>query len=154
MEVKELKELVEKIVKEACQLKNRYTQEVNSKVNYACLFAQSQNEYNEFYNCAQILGKVVKETPTGPLFQIFPLSTETGDLQLLKVRRPDPTRTELGDADFTVENYEEFKRQVQNKKGFKVIVRPNMEMIELMEDGCTVRAYFSNPPLDEQLGIK
>ena len=39
------------------------------------------------------------------------------------------------------------------KEGFKLIERPSMEMIELMEDGADVRVYFSNPPLDKQLGL-
>jgi hypothetical protein len=33
------------------------------------------------------------------------------------------------------------------------MVRPDFEMIELIEKECPVRAYFSNPPLNEQLGI-
>jgi hypothetical protein len=40
-----------------------------------------------------------------------------------------------------------------NQEGFLLIEREDFEMIELMENNCSVRAYFSYPPLDEQLGI-
>ena len=37
------------------------------------------------------------------------------------------------------------------KPGFKLIERSYMEMIELMEIGESVRVYFSDPPVDQQL---
>jgi hypothetical protein len=97
---------------------------------------------------------VVEETSTGPLFHIQPLNTIAGKLRLLKIRKPDTTRLELGDADFTVSNYPEFKKKYLSQKGFSLIVRKNFEMIELVDPKFSVRAYFSNPPLDKQLGIK
>lgn len=102
----------------------------------------------------QNIGNVIKETPTGPLFHITPLNTVAGKLQLLKIRKPDATRPELGDADFTVTNYAEFKKKCLSQRGFKLIVRENFEMIELVDPQFNVRAYFSNPPLNEQLKIE
>ncbi len=98
------------------------------------------------------MGVVVKPTSTGPLFRIKPLKTVSGDLRLLKIRLPDPTRPELGDADFTVRDFSTFKKSHLSRKGFRPIPR-DFEMIELMEPGSDVRTYFSNPPLDEQLGL-
>jgi len=37
-------------------------------------------------------------------------------------------------------------------KILEIIEREEMEMIELMDPAFDVRAYFSHPPLDEQLG--
>jgi len=73
---------------------------------------------------------------------------------LLKIRKPDPTRPELGDADFTVENYPEFKQRHLSKTGFSLIQkRKDFEMLELADPKFHVRAYFSNPPLDKQLKV-
>ena len=122
-------------------------------MNYACIFSQSNEEYNGLVKSARMIGSVIKETPTGPLFRISPLETVSGVLKLLKIRIPDDTRPEMGDADFTVQNFPEFKKKYLPKKGFKLIKRGNFEMIELADTGFDVRAYFSNPPLDEQLRI-
>jgi hypothetical protein len=40
-----------------------------------------------------------------------------------------------------------------SKEGFKLIEREDFEMIELMDSEFNVRAYFSNPPLDERLKV-
>ncbi len=102
---------------------------------------------------AKKIGKIIKETPTGPLFLIGPLETVSGPLKLLKIRKYDPTRPELGDADFTISNFQEFEKKYLSKPNFKLIRRPNFYMIELMDPEFNVRAYFSNPPLDKQLNI-
>ena len=153
MDTVALTQLVEEIVKKANNLKNKHTSEKNAPVNYACIFAQSKEQYNNLTMVAKEIGSVIKETPTGPLFHIQLLKTVSGNLKLLKIRKPDPTRPELGDADFTVENYPEFKNKCLSKTGFKLIPRENFEMIELVDSKFNVRAYFSNPPLDKQLGI-
>lgn len=153
MNTESLKSLVRKIVEDASRLKDAHTTERNAPVNYAAIFSHNQEECDELLTVARTIGKVVKETPTGPLFQIDPLDTVAGTLQLLKIRKPDPTRLEHGDADFTVSDYLTFKSTFLVKPGFKLIQRPNMEMIELMDPAFDVRAYFSRPPLDQQLGI-
>ncbi len=149
-----LKQLVEEIVKKADDLKNKHTSEKNAPVNYACIFAQNTEQYSTLLVVAKELGKVIMETPMGPVYHIRPLKTVAGNLQLLKIRKPDKTRPELGDADFTVENYPEFKKKHFKKLGFKLIQkREDFEMIELVDPESDVRAYFSNPPLDKQLRV-
>lgn len=151
--LEEFKAFIRLIVQKANELKNKHVEEKDVPVNYACIFSQNSKDYASYLELAQKMGKIVKETKSGPLFQITPLITTAGNLQLLKIRLPDPTRTELGDADFTLSNYEDFKKQNITKNGYTLIKRKHMEMIELMEDSADVRVYFSHPPLDQQLGI-
>ena len=153
MKAVELEALIKEIVRQAKELKDKYTQEQTALVNYSAIFSHSQSEYNELIEAASKIGKVVDNTPTGPLFQIKPIDTISGKLKLLKIRIPDQTRPERGDADFTVPNYEAFKAIYLTKPEFKLLERKNFEMIELSASGFKVRAYFSNPPLDKQLGI-
>jgi hypothetical protein len=152
MNTDELKLLVKNIVKEACELKNKHTSLLNASVNYACIFSQSDEEYRILFNVTNKIGKIIKNTPTGPIFKIKPLNTVSGKLLLLKVRFSDSTRKERGDADFTVP-YLNFKGKYLDKRGFKLIERENFEMIELTDKEFNVRVYFSNPPLDEQFKI-
>lgn len=154
MEIEEFKRFIQGIVEESTTLKNKHTDETNAVVNYACIFCQSEQEFKEYNNLAKEFGEIVKETSTGPLFKISPLDTISGKLQLLKIRSPDETRTEKGDADFTVSDYNSFKEKYLQKEGFSLIKREEFEMIELVDSKFDVRTYFSNPPLDEQLGIK
>ena len=151
MNINELKQFVQEIVEKANALKNKHISEENALVNYACIFCQNKEQYNELIELTKTMGKIIKETPTGPLFQIEPLSTVAGEIKLLKIRKPNPTRKELGDADFTVSNYYEFKEKHLSQEGFKLIEREDFEMIELIDPEFNVRVYFSNPPLDKQL---
>lgn len=153
MTIEELKKLVCDLVVNAKELVHNYTEFDDSPINYACIFCQSDSEYNEFSKAANSIGKVIEETPSGPLYQIEQLETVSGKLQLLKIRKPDTTRTERGDADFTVFDFELFRSMYLHRPEFKLIQKPTFEMIELMAPGYNVRAYFSNPPLDKQLGL-
>jgi hypothetical protein len=121
MNINELRQFVKEIVKKANDLKNKHTSEEKAPVNYACIFCQTEEQYNELKELVKTMGKIIKQTPTGPLFRIPQLDTVAGKLQLLKIRRPDITRTELGDADFTVSDYSEFKKKYLSQKGFQLL---------------------------------
>lgn len=152
--MEDFKQLIQDIVRKSCELKNKHTMEKNAQVNYAAVFSQDEKEYNEFYELAKQIGKVIQNTPTGDLFKIDAVDTVSGKLQLLKIRKPDATRPERGDADFTVTDYPTFKSTYLVRPGFKLIERTDFEMIELTDSTFNVRAYFSNLPLDKQLGLK
>jgi hypothetical protein len=153
MGTEKLKEIIRKIVQQATELKNKHTTAKDTPVNYACIFSQSKQEYDELLEAAHKIGKSIKKTPTGFLFKIEPIQTSEGVLKLLKIRLPDKTRPQLGDADFTIDNFSEFEKKYLSQKGFKLIPKENFYMIELMDPQFNVRTYFSNPPLDKQLGI-
>jgi hypothetical protein len=155
MNPEDMKIKVKIIVEKAAALKDKHIDDKNTPVNYACIFSQSKVEYDELLEAARKIGKAVEEMPSGILFQIEPLQTASGILKLLKIRIPDPTRPEMGDADFTVPDYPEFKRRYLHKAGWKLIKkREDFEMLELMDPDFDVRAYFSDPPLDKQLNIR
>ena len=154
MIAKELEKTAQDIVAASKCLSETYTQERNIPVNYVCVFAHSDVEYTELIECAKKMGNVAKETATGPVFLISPISTVSGTLRILKIRRPDPKRPERGDADFTLSNYPQFKEKYLEQEGFSVIVRPNMEMMELLNPCYNVLVYYSFPTLAEVLRIK
>ena len=154
MTLEDLKTIAQNIVAQACVLSNKHTSELNAPVNYACIFTQSDSEYEEMLSLARQLGNVADETAMGPVFSIVPFPTEAGELRLLKIRRPDPKRPERGDADFTVSDYFKFKEAHLTKPGFSLIERKNMEMIELIDPSFSVLAYYSHPTLAEVLKLQ
>jgi len=157
----ELKNIIQSIVSRAKKLKDKYLVGDNSKVNYVAIFSQSDNEYKNLLEAIKEIGGVAVDTSslegfkieTGPLFNIVPLDTVAGSLKLVKIRKPDKTRTERGDADFTVGNYDKFKKEFLGKEGFNLIKRGDFEMIEIVDPEFKVRVYFSNSPLDKQLKV-
>jgi hypothetical protein len=153
MDSSDLVKKVQGIVSQATLLKNKHTSELKAPVNYACIFSQDKLEFDSLKKIALTLGRVVEETRSGPLYLITPIDTVSGKLKLLKIRKPDITRPEEGDADFTVSDYAAFKYNYITKKGFKLIPREGWEMIELMDSAFRVRAYFSSEPLDKQIGV-
>jgi len=153
MTIDDLKKLIQEIVAEARGLCAAHTSEMNAAVNYACVFAQSEAEYEKLVNLARQMGPMVQNTPMGPVFHIDPLLTAAGNLELLKIRRPDSKRKEKGDADFTVTDYQSFKKTYLGRPGFGIIMRPEMEMIELIDPAYNVLAYFSHPTLANILKI-
>lgn len=154
MNINDVYDLVKDIVNKSNILKNKYTDEINAKVNYACIFCKDEDEFNNYIAILkEDNNDIIEDTYSGPLFRLKDLETVAGMLKLLKVRRYDDKHLDLGDADFTVNNYEKFKDKYIDKPNFKLISGDGYEMLELMEEGNEVRMYFSNPPLDEELGI-
>ncbi|HWQ60240.1 MAG TPA: hypothetical protein VN420_03760 [Candidatus Fimivivens sp.] len=149
-----LKTLVQDIVEAAVRLKDAKTDTRGVAVGYACIFPRNEGEYRELRQVVETVGKETKTTPTGSVYLIPTLETVAGPIRVLKVRIPDVTRPERGDADFNLADYEEFKRAVLGKPGFTLIPRGDFEMIELMDPDADVRVYFSNPPVERQLGLQ
>ncbi len=153
MTKKVLQKIIQSIVSKAKELKDKHIERDNSIVNYAAIFSQDDNEYEDLIEAVKEIGEVILDTKTGPLFKINSLNTVAGSLRLVKIRKPDKSRPERGDADFTIDDYDKFKKEFLDKEGFKLIKRENFEMIELMDSKFNIRAYFSNPPLDKQLKV-
>lgn len=154
MTVKELKKLVQDIVASSKCLSETFTTEKNVPVNYVCVFTHTDEEFTDLIDCSKEMGEIAHETATGPIFLISPISTVAGTLRILKIRKPDPKRPERGDADFTLPDYPSFKEKYSGQIGFNVIVRPEMEMMELLNPCYNVLVYYSYPTLAEVLKIK
>ena len=155
MNINNLYDLVKDIVKKANELKNKYTKETEAKVNYACIFCKNEEEFNNYIELLKNSGSIIiRDTYSGPLFKLDGINTVSGRLKLLKIRKYDEKHNDLGDADFTVSDYNVFKKKYINNSNFKLINGNGYEMIELTEDNYDVRCYFSNIPIDIELGIK
>ena len=135
-------------------MKDKYTDQKDATVSYVAIFCQNNEEYEEFTKLVKTFSSVINETPTGLHYKIEPLKTIAGKLKIVKIRKPQKSRPERGDADYNVNNYIEFKKKHLQLKGFKLIERKDHEMIELMEFGADTRVYFSNPHVDKLLGVE
>lgn len=153
--MKNINEIIKYIVSETLKLNSLYLPNEQVCINYSAIFCQNDEEFDAFNAEAMLLGIVIEDTPTGPLYKfINPLKTSAGPLWLLKIRKPDLTRPQRGDADFTLKDYASFKNAyLPDSLHFSLIKRKDFEMIELKDIHFDVLSYFSNPPLTEQYNI-
>ena len=149
-----LESTVSAIVKQANELRLRHSLGYPARVSYCAIFCQNAEQFTSMNSQASSIGALANDTSTGPVYVVPPIETVMGPLRIVKVRKPDPTRPERGDADFAVEDYEAFKAANIGRPGFSLIERGHYEMIELMDRDFDVRAYFSHPPVEEHPGIK
>lgn len=154
--MKTVEEIIEYIVPKTLELNKLYLPDEQVHINYSAIFCQSEEEFEILNATAALLGAVVENTPTGPLYKFTkPLKTIAGPLWLLKVRKPDVTRPQRGDADFTLLDYPSFKKEhLADSQHFSLIERAGFEMMELRDQKYNVLSYFSNPPLTIQYGIE
>lgn len=152
MTTDDFNKIIQYIIERCADLKNKYVNE-DIKVDYICIFSQSQDEYSKLLKHASSLGEIIDNTNTGPVFKFnsYP-STILGNPKVLKIRIPDKTRPQRGDVDFTT-NYAEFKSKYLDNKRFKLIKREKFEMIELRDEKFDVLVYFSSIPPSKILGI-
>ncbi|NMC35560.1 hypothetical protein GYA49_00795 [Candidatus Beckwithbacteria bacterium] len=142
------------IVQHSNELKNHFTSVSSAPIEFACIFCQTDEEYQNYTQEIKLLGKIVETTPTGYTYLLQkPISTVAGFLRLIKIRKPDPNRPERGDADFNT-NYSEFKKRYKHISGFELVKRNSFEMLRLSSPDFDVMACFSNIPKSKSLGIK
>lgn len=150
--MEELSKIIGYVVQNCVRLKNKYVNE-SMDVDYICIFSQNQEEYDRLQKLASELGPIADKTKSGPVFKFNnPPQTIAGKPKLLKIRIPDATRPQRGDADFSTD-YENFKKKYLNSRGFSLIVRPKFEMLELRDDNFDVLVYFSSIPQSKLLGV-
>ncbi|HVW71969.1 MAG TPA: hypothetical protein VHB93_02335 [Candidatus Paceibacterota bacterium] len=123
--------------------------EAPAMLDYVAIFSKDQAEFDELLACVQKLGQEVDHgtQKTGHTFKLSePMRTPIGELSLLKIRKPDPTRPQRGAPDFVVNNYEAFKKTYLPTSGdFTLMFHPHAEMVELK--GNDVLVYIKEQHL-------
>jgi len=142
------------VVSRSTELKNKFTNVSTVPVEFACIFCQDEEEYKQFTNSIDTLGKIIERTQNGFTYLLDkPIKTIAGPLRLVKIRKQDIQRTERGDADFNTD-YKNFKKKYQDNPKFELIKRGTFEMLRLSSPNSDVMACFSNIPKSNNLGIK
>jgi len=153
MSKNELEKIVEYIVAQGLAAIANNTEEQQATLDYVAIFSKDENEFNELMQVAETLGEEVdKETiKTGRTFLLDDVFvTPAGNLLLLKIRKPDPTRLQRGAPDFKVPDYQSFKEKYIKKSGnFTLMLKTGYEMIEIK--GVDVLVYIPSKPLGDRL---
>jgi hypothetical protein len=148
-----LEQQIQDIAAAARELMDRSTGGVAASASYVCIVCQNDGQFADVCEAASKRGAVIMSTPSGPIFEIAPLPSAAGEVRILKVRRFDSARPEVGDADFDLSDYAEFKRTHLGRPGFTLVPGDGHERIKLAEIGTDVHVFFSSPTISQQFGI-
>lgn len=77
-------------------------------ISYLTIFSHNTHEYERFIEWAKELGQK-SEANNGLRFLLYsPIQTRVGVVEHIRIRKPDVYRSQLGCADFEVEDYDAF----------------------------------------------
>ncbi len=117
--------------------------DLTGKVNYASIFAHSQEEFVRFTKEIEANGAVYDVQSTGNYYLLNkPFTTRAGTVSICRVRTFDTDHAERGYLDFEVVNYKKFKTKYLQQPHFLLMKLPHVEIVELRVPGYNVRAYF------------
>lgn len=152
MTKQDLEKIVNYIVNQGLKAISDNTNETDLLIDYMGIFAEDDTEFLEIKRLLNTLGKLGDKTATksGSTFLLdVPFETPAGPLKVLKIRKPDSTRSQRGAPDFRVKNYPEFKEKyflTEKNSNFSLMIREKYEMLELK--GVDVLVYFPNKHFD------
>ncbi len=134
---------IEQIILEILKLKRICYPNFNFKINYLTIFSESKDD---FKNLEKELRKIGKEEIANNGFKYLlkkPINYKKETISLIRVRKPDIHRKELGCADLIYKSLDYPQlRKIALDKGYDLIVRKDYEMIELSDFNINVYAYL------------
>lgn len=149
MKAQELEQIAQTVANKVGQFVER-TLGRKLEIRYLTIFAHTPGEYAQLIETARELGKG-SEANNGEKFELAkPLQTEYGNVRMLRIRTPDVYRSQLGCADFSVEDYEAFKAEElpRHPDSMRLIERSQYEMIEFFSyEPNDVLAYVVSKPI-------
>lgn len=118
-------------------------EDLTGKVNYASIFAHSDEEFVEFTKDIEANGTIFNKQPSGSYYLLnTPIDTDFGEITICRVRSYDDEHLERGYLVFETVDYTEFKKKYLPKPYFHLMELPHVELVELHAPNHTVRAYF------------
>lgn len=139
----DINQRVANIVAAVLQLKSMIYPTFSLKISYLTLFAQSHTDYENLVRELTSQGNK-SEANNGCKFDLSQPITVSGEcINLIRIRKHDVHRPELGCADFSyLENDYSNLRNIAIERGLDIIIRKGYEMIELSTFDIPAYAYL------------
>lgn len=139
-----LQKTFESIVTEAVKMvaSNIDNHYLTGRFNYASIYAQSDDEYNQISKELSENGDIELERESGNYFKLHnPLLMMNNKITVCRIRKFDKDHPERGYLDFEVNDYAKFKEKYVTNANFSLL-NEGEEMLELKDQRFNVRAYF------------
>ena len=114
-------------------------------IGYITIFAQNKSDYDSLRSVLSTYGNE-SEANNGYKYTLHKkLKIKDTDLEVVRIRKPDIHRTELGccDLTFNASDYEYYRAKAL-EIGLDIVLRKEYEMIELSTFDLPVYAYIVN----------
>ncbi len=111
-------------------------------INPLTIFTHYPDEFEFLKNAVLKMGTQF-EYNNGPYVNLSrPIKLIHNEFTQLRIRNPDPYRSQVGCCDFLVPDFREFKNKyLKGNPNLRVIERPEYEMIEFFDPDFDILAY-------------
>jgi hypothetical protein len=138
-----IKQRIEQIIDQIQALRAKCYPQYELSIEYLTIFSQSEED---FINLKKSLKELGEEAAANNGFK-YNLKTSINykgeNINLIRIRKLDIHRKELGCADLTYKDQDYTKlREIALEKGLDIILRNGYEMIELSDFDMNVYAYL------------
>lgn len=107
------------------------------------VFSHYSNEFTFLSSLLQEHGTIMRNK-NGPVAKLHtPITVGSSTISILRVRNPDPYRSQVGCCDFAVDDFQNFKETflTNGSRNLRSIPRTEYEMIEFFDPDVDVLAY-------------
>ncbi len=142
---------IKEIVEKAQILREEKLSSLETSLDYVAVFCQSNKEYDQYNEEADNLGKVYKEDSSGITYILDDeLATVDGPVNLIKIRKPEDGKEQVGAPDYSVTGYLKIKEDLVNE-GIAEVKKSSdgEEILEIMGDDVII--YIPENPLSSEI---
>src|SRR5579863_7562137 len=131
---------VESVIQKVHMLAKKCYSDFEFTISFLTLFSHSEEEFSNLQATMQSIGEE-SQANNGYKYQLrTPFEMPNENISLVRIRRPDIHRKEIGCVDFSYKEKDYPKlRAIALEKGYDIIIRKGYEMIELSD--MKINAY-------------
>ncbi len=137
---KSLWEAIDYIAKESLRLSKKIIN-ITFPISYITVFSHYEEEYLGLLKIWNNLW-ISSETNNWVKISLFKeIDLYNSIIKNIRIRKPDPYRTQVWCNDFKIADYYNFKNNYLGNKNLRLIIRDNYEMIEFFHPDFDVLSY-------------
>ena len=137
-----LREAVDYVAKQTTLLCKKITGN-EYPIRYLTIFSHYAEEFSDLRQIVESLGQIVDANNGYAVKLKNPIQLANGELEKIRIRKPDRERPQVGCNDFAIPDYELFKKTqlLNHPNNLRLIERPGYEMIEFFDPEFDILAY-------------
>lgn len=135
-----LTERINAILEKANVLRDKYLSKYQLASDYLNIYSQTSEEYDFYSEETLKQGQVIKETQSGVYIRINPIVVQDTEISIIKVRKPDQNRKQLGTMNYTSPSYQTIREEnLLSSNNFHISVNTlSIEELNIVEEGIDV----------------